>query len=972
MTGEGGWRRLVEGYPWFDGAGRHPIPAYSEFMPAPRIGVNLFGEVDAALFDADDPYGWRVSEVEEAHEIGPGFRSIANQVMSHLLTFMANPAAVSIAGMHGRNLTGNRYWSPDLAARATELAHRRHVLLLALSMSNTQDDRGRVRWTLFGASEQGPEKAFWKSFYTAPGQELPQRESLAVISRLLLDAFGIATRGSEELHRAGFRVLPSQPDARRPHWAADALPRWSQRFLLHEQSPLDGVRYVLTFKPFGALPEALRRDYLDGAIELLPSPLSLLFWGMPIYLRAQEQHSLAIQYSLMRLIARHEGVGIRVPQSGLLRVPHRDGTEADIGTETMLDTYARTHRWDRVPRDEDSSVQSRHVDSVTTTLFSTALSDLGLYHKPMARNCQIWTRDGALVLHGPAATRTEIRTAAERVFDGGAFLYRFEFPAMRVGIHEVFWQRPLAACWSPESGQRKLLEAALPGYFAAYEYGHADRSAPIELYPRLLNREAHLDALHRIDSKHDHYQQQTTLNVLNVLDTAQRWGSKLPRAFARQMMRVARDKENFSDWLDVVGGRCTSAEVATRLTAEISRCVAHKDQRWPAPITYDATATRAYEKAYWDDLVTLSHGHFVNKANADVVRDEPSLNRAKGLQRDLFALGEYLIDRHRHAIADAGMQGKAFVGELPFKWNTDFEYEEFGGWAANRDGSEYERNILVVIPGNNRAEAVVMGDHYDTAYMEDVYETARGGDGARVSAEGADDNASATATLLLAAPIFLKLARDGKLERDVWLIHLTGEEFPSDCMGARAFCQSLIEKTLRLHLGEDRWIDLTKTKLVGALVMDMIAHNRDHEHNVFQISPGRSRASLKLAYEAHVANMIWNQRAEQLNRSPERRGRSHGVRSADARTMPDIARYPVLDGEVRTPENPQSSVFNTDVQIFSDIGSPCILMMENYDINRTGYHDTFDTLKNIDLDYGAALSAICIETIARLATAQPT
>jgi hypothetical protein len=55
-------------------------------------------------------------------------------VMSHLLIFAANPAAVSIAGMHGRNLTGNRYWSPDLAARATELAHRRHVLLLALSM----------------------------------------------------------------------------------------------------------------------------------------------------------------------------------------------------------------------------------------------------------------------------------------------------------------------------------------------------------------------------------------------------------------------------------------------------------------------------------------------------------------------------------------------------------------------------------------------------------------------------------------------------------------------------------------------------------------------------------------------------------------------------------------------------------------------------------------------------------------------
>jgi hypothetical protein len=44
------------------------------------------------------------------------------------------------------------------------------------------------------------------------------------------------------------------------------------------------------------------------------------------------------------------------------------------------------------------------------------------------------------------------------------------------------------------------------------------------------------------------------------------------------------------------------------------------------------------------------------------------------------------------------------------------------------------------------------------------------------------------------------------------------------------------------------------------------------------------------------------------------------------------------------------------------------LLMENYDINRAGYHDTKDTMENIDLDYGAAVSAIAIETIARVAT----
>jgi hypothetical protein len=45
--------------------------------------------------------------------------------------------------------------------------------------------------------------------------------------------------------------------------------------------------------------------------------------------------------------------------------------------------------------------------------------------------------------------------------------------------------------------------------------------------------------------------------------------------------------------------------------------------------------------------------------------------------------------------------------------------------------------------------------------------------------------------------------------------------------------------------------------------------------------------------------------------------------------------------------------------------------MENYDINRVGYHDTHDTMALIDLDYGSALAAIAIESVARLASAKP-
>ena len=55
-----GWRKLVAGFPWYEGEGRFPLPAYSEFMPSPRIGMSAYGELDSQLFADDDPWGWRI------------------------------------------------------------------------------------------------------------------------------------------------------------------------------------------------------------------------------------------------------------------------------------------------------------------------------------------------------------------------------------------------------------------------------------------------------------------------------------------------------------------------------------------------------------------------------------------------------------------------------------------------------------------------------------------------------------------------------------------------------------------------------------------------------------------------------------------------------------------------------------------------------------------------------------------------
>jgi hypothetical protein len=959
-----GWQQLLDGYQWFAGEGRFPLPAYSEFMPSPWLGCSPYGATDATvLADDDDPLGWRVSEIEEEYELRPGLEHVAQQIVGALVRLSQGESVHALAGHQSSNLENNPYWSPELA-QAGQLAHERYVLLLPLALSRTQDDMGRVRWTLFGSSEQGPERAFWKGFYSAPGHEWPGRDSRMFIIQLLNRAYGESIHDPARLKQLGFRILPSN------EYAADALPAWTKPFVSDDRASFDEVRYLLTFRPFDQLPDTLRKRYLAGQLNLLPHPHSLVFWGMPTYRQLEHELPLGMQIPLLRVMERRGGPGgLRVPQSGWLHEPHPQLDPATIQQELIRDTVARTHRWNRVHRYDDELALNPRVDKLSKVLFSTSLDVMGLYDKPMARNCQMWTRDFHLLLDGPSATQEQLQQAEAALIEGGLFGYRFVFPAMRVGLHEVYWQRPLLAFLAADKTTEVLYDAPL-GYFTAYRAGSPDVSQPIELWPRLQRREIYLSALQAFESEHDHYRHQTALNILSLLDWHQMSKRPLGRSLARYLLRIAKH-ETLDDWFNSLPTRTNAPLEATRVEDALRALLEPSEPELPEPITYAQTTTRPFEEAWWNDISTLSHGQYINKDNADIVLDPVTEAELKHDYRDLEPLGDYLIDRHRQAIAGAGMEGQAVCGDLPFQWQTDFDFSAYNGWRINQSNKGHERDILVVIPGKNRREAVVMADHYDTAYMEDQFETSRGGSGARLAAAGADDNHSATATLLQAAPVFLKLAKEGRLERDVWLLHLTGEEFPADCLGARHFAQMLVEGGLKLrHDGETR-LDLSSTRVVGLLVMDMIAHNRDDAQDIFQISPGKSAESLRLAEQAHVANMIWNAQARSWNEGPDRRGRGRGRRSPDGTAMPSIALHPLLHGEVRTVDDPQSSLYNTDGQIFSDVGVPVILFMENYDINRQGYHDTHDTLENIDLDYGSAVAAIAIETVARLSSMTP-
>jgi hypothetical protein len=219
---------------------------------------------------------------------------------------------------------------------------------------------------------------------------------------------------------------------------------------------------------------------------------------------------------------------------------------------------------------------------------------------------------------------------------------------------------------------------------------------------------------------------------------------------------------------------------------------------------------------------------------------------------------------------------------------------------------------------------------------------------------------------MLAAPIFLDMSKKGKLGCDVWLVHLTGEEFPADCLGARHLTQALVEGRLTLHTPEGTH-DLSGVRVAGVYVSDMIAHNNDRERDVFQMASGVGRASLRLAELSQEATALWNAAVPEWNEKPERKGKGRGRRSPYGNAIPETAAHLALDGQVRPVTDPHSTLYNTDGQVFSDAGVPVVLFMENYDINRSGYHDTHDTMANIDLDYGSALAAIVIESVARAA-----
>ena len=959
-----GWQKMIADADLFRGEEGFRIDAYSEFMPPPRLGWKPYGPdpVDKQILSTEDPWGWYVSEFEEALELQPGLVQIGKQVMSKLARLLDCKPETGLPKLH---LHENPFWPEELAAEP-KLPQERCVILLPLALSRTLDDKGRIRWTLFGNSDQGPGKAFWKSFYTAPKKEADPKSGIDFFCRLLGAVYGEKAANERELHRCGFRIMPDEKPLF-DFWNEGPLPSWAEPFRLSDRQSIDKVKYILTFRPFGSLPAAVRNAYLNGKLCLLPFPGSLVFWGVATYHQLFNELEHALQIPLLLNVTRHRmPSGVRVSQSGFLHEPSARSPDSHSHSGLVRNTYKRTHRWDRILRDQDELALIGKEDKMAHVLFSTIPDDVSLYDKPMARNVQLWTEDGHLLLDGPRANPAQLKHAMQTVQAGGLFGYRFLFPAMHVAQHEVYWHRPLVA-YRGADGTVEVMRDAPLGYLTAYDSRRPALDKPLELWPRMQRRSIPLATLALHEIANGHYSQPIIRNVRKLFDTFNLLGGQpLPRSMVRRLLSL-HHKETEEGWVDSLPSDTLRTDLRGMFEAAPSTLPLGKGSKVPASLTYRHSARRSFEVTYWKTIVALAEGTFLNKNNADCVLDEVTKRMLPYHERQLENLGDYLLAYYNRKIVAAGLTGKALAGEVPFQWRTDFDFSWMGGWLKNQEHAA-ERDLLIVIPGRDRRRAVIMADHYDTAYMADKYLKENGGCGARIAACGADDNHSATAAMMLGAPIFLEMSKKGQLDCDIWLVHLTGEEFPADCLGARALTQRLVERTLKLHLPGRKTKDLSNVMVQGLYVSDMIAHNNDRERDIFQISPGADPSSMWLALQAHMANEIWNASTEEWNKTPERSGRPRGRRSPHGAAIPEIAPFLPLAGQIRPNSDPRSTLYNTDGQIFSDAGVPCVLFMENYDINRVGYHDTHDTMENIDLDYGAALCAITIEAVARAAT----
>lgn len=957
------------------------IYGYSEFTPAYPQGVRAYEPAldDTATILQGDHYTefvlragagkadrFGVPLYEELRHVRPGLRYLAEHWLADMRQLVRGdrPGGNTLKGIPATYVRENPYWPSDIP----KFPNRPVVSLTPLAMTRINEDLGRTRpWAVYGATELDWEEAFWRAAPAGTGW----------LCRLLSGAYGENAGENCDPKALGVRILTEHPERVPRALGGLVLPAGARSAA--------GVRYLVTFLPYGGAkwPAALKTAYARGGFDAIPSPATLLFSGVPLFegMGNPQARQLALLTELSQF------------SRGLARLT---GLRA-------LDVSRKRHRFQKDADEETkpAPIGSRGVggeaEDVFPEIFDATTETVGLYGKPIARNVQMWGFQGPLAAQkwffdGPSATRTAIdraRATLQADAKRSHVHYRNYYPPMDINGYEAWWVRPLVAWAKPgddgeiavdvlHQGAVRLVKRNAEQWFPV---DWNDRSGADEALTHLVDSKAAIAKLSDKRAK----KETTALNARKLFEFSRLMpGKKLTVDVATALVNPA-NETTYAEWLGNLEAAVDAGiqkpeerrAVAANVRSALSRVVDTSKVLAPiAPHTYRSTVDDRFDRSYWDKLVALTERGLVAKNNIDCAeKSDPGKGIDEHCKRNhLPGVLDYL---KRYYENELGLT--TYVHE--FEWKMDFDLP----WWLNGEGLKVkQQNLIAVVHGtDNRPhdEAVIMGDHYDTAEMGDIFDGKIYAEnerdvpelkGHRHASMGADDNHSATVALMEAARALKGL----HLKRDVWITHITGEEFPADGLGSRALAQALIEGKALTGRPNPR--------ITGVYVLDMVGHSTDRDQkgvardrvvDAFQIAPGRGERSARLALHAHRATAAWNRLlvAEDWN-GPAKLNRTRAWERQPAPgghlaklALPFVPKLTAVRGEIRPGWHVRSSLYQTDIQIFADAGFPAVLFMENYDVNRVGYHDTLDNMGNIDLDYARAVSAISIETVAQAA-----
>jgi hypothetical protein len=250
---------------------------------------------------------------------------------------------------------------------------------------------------------------------------------------------------------------------------------------------------------------------------------------------------------------------------------------------------------------------------------------------------------------------------------------------------------------------------------------------------------------------------------------------------------------------------------------------------------------------------------------------------------------------------------------LPIEMVTQYAYERFTGLGLgtiyheyNLAGSGTRRNVIAEQPGLTQPGRIfLITAHLDSTSHNTAYSTPY------TLAPGADDNASGSTAVLLAAKILSQYAFNCTLRYALF----TGEE--QGLYGSQAYVEDAAA---------------AQEDIQGVLNLDMIAYNSDNDPIIELYTRPANNADLAIASLFSEVVTAYN-----INLAPEIR-----------------------------PTGMQSS----DHASFWDYGFPAILAIEDRDNSSPYYHSTGDTLSTLNLSYFTDFVKAAVGTFAHMGCLQ--